>query len=174
MEPSSPISKRFAKLFGHAPKPVSDKAKELRFTRSRQASFFFLLAALSAATSISIAVAMFSKWGPHDPDFKKWIGFSLLPLIPCFISLKLALHCVRHAYLILTPMGVEIFPFFHAQKKLKLIYWHEIHSSHCDSNAMTLHYNAERSSGCVVSLKPIATEQISLLQRAINARTNSN
>lgn len=161
------------RIFGATPKRVEESHKELRFTRARQGAFFMLLSAGFVAVGLASAVAMFSKWGPLDPDFRKWIWFTLLPLIPAFLTLRLSLHCVRHAYLILTPMGIEIFPFWKAEKNLQVLFWQEIDAAECDGKQLTLHRDAARTSGVVVSLKPIARRQISLLQKAISARTST-
>ncbi|MGJ8672465.1 hypothetical protein [Rubritalea sp.] len=160
-------------LIGTSPKALEESHKELRFTRSRQATLFFLLSVGCAAIAIASAVAMFSKWGPHDADFQKYIWFCLLPLIPSLIALRIGLHCIRHAYLLLTPMGIEIFPFWKAEKNLQVLFWQEIDSAQCDTKQLALHRDPEKTSGVIVSLKPIAKQQISLLQKAINARTSS-
>jgi hypothetical protein len=173
MQDSSDKPSLSEKLLGSAPKPLEEKHKELRFTRSRQASHFFILAVIFIAIAWTSAIAMFSKWGPLDSDFRKYIWLSFIPLVPGFLSFRVGLHCIRHAYLILTPMGIEIFPFWKAEKNLQVLFWQEIDSAECDEQQLTLHHDAAKSSGVVVSLKPIARRQISLLQKAISARTSS-
>ncbi|MFC5051950.1 hypothetical protein ACFPK9_15210 [Rubritalea spongiae] len=173
MEKKNDKPKLAKRLLGSAPKPLEETHKELRFTRARQGSFFMLLSAFCVGLGLATAIAMFSKWGPYDPDYQSFIWFCLIPLVPAFVLLRLALHCIRHAYLILTPMGIEIFPFWKPEKNLQVLFWQEIDSAECDSTKLTLHRDAAQTSGIVISLKPIGKQQISLLQKAISARTSS-
>lgn len=161
------------RLLGKKPKKLIESHKELRFTRSRQATQFFIISILFAMLTVSGVGAMFSKWGPNDPDFIRYVWFCGLPLIPAYIALRIALHCIRHAYILLTPMGVEVFPFFKPEKNLSVLFWSEIDSTDCTERLLTIHLNAEKTSGSVISLKPIAQAQISLLRKAIEARTTS-
>ncbi|MFC4994937.1 hypothetical protein [Rubritalea tangerina] len=162
------------KLFGSAPQNVAESHKELRFTRARQAAQFFLLSAFFLILAIGSAVALFASWGPDDPDYYRTLPYCLIPILPALLLLRLAHHCIRHAYLILTPMGVEVFPFFKPQQNLQVFFWAEIHEATITPNTLTLHTDAEHTSGAVITLKPLTPQQISLLQHAIEARTTNN
>jgi len=134
---------------------VQSPEKELRFTRARQARVFYILATihLIAGFLISLAALLPEPYGVHEMRAYLWalipssIGFS--------IFFKIALHCTKHAYLILTPLGLEIFPFYRPSKNLQLIYWAEIKSIESDGNQIILHTNEEKTSGIILSLKPI-------------------
>lgn len=164
-------SNLFSALFGKTPKKIDQSFKELRFTRARQATHLYLVAALFGIFGVSLALSLYIHHGPNDAFFKQYISWSLLPLTISLVTLRCAIHCVRHAYLLLTPMGIEIFPFFKPHKNLQVLYWAEIHAAEISNKELTLHTNAEHSAGVVVSLKPIAPAQICLLQKAINSRT---
>lgn len=169
------IQKRslFEKLFGLSPKSVAESHKELRFTRSRQASQFFILSAFLGMLGVASLIAIFASWGPDDSDFQIYAWLCLLPLIPAYFTLRIAIHCIRHAYILLTPMGVEVFPFFKPEKNLQVIFWQEIDSYDIAGSQLKLHANAEKTSGTVLTLKPLGSAQISLLQKAIEARTTN-
>ena len=173
-QPDIPTRTFFERLFGLSPKSVAESHKELRFTRTRQASQFFILTAFLLMLGVASFVALFASWGPNDVDFHFYAWFCLLPLIPSYFTLRLAIHCVRHAYILLTPMGVEVFPFFKPEKNLQIIFWQEIDSFDITAAELTLHSSPEKTSGTVLTLKPLAAAQISLLQKAIKARTSSN
>ncbi|MDB4754814.1 hypothetical protein OAF84_06000, partial [Akkermansiaceae bacterium] len=102
--------------------------------------------------------------------FRWWMPLPFLVL--AWLLARVALHCTRHAYIILTPMGIEIFPLLKPEKNLNLIYWTEL--DHADfSEDLTLaklHRDAEESSGAVLSLKPILAKQRPLLKKALEGR----
>ena len=147
-----------------APKSLAEPEKELRFTRARQARLFLFFAAISfaaAATLIATATA------PAAPPF---IWAPALLLIPLSVALiLLAIRCARHAYLILSPLGIEIFPFRRPEKDLRVVYWSEIADAEIapDHRRLTLHFTAEKSAGIVISLSPILRSRRNLLQAAV-------
>lgn len=158
------------RLFGTPSKTIAEPEKELRFTRARQATLFFFLTAVCLMLAIGSLFAAFLNLGWTDYYFQKNWWLALLPLIPAFIFLRTALHCIRHAYIILTPMGIEIFPFFKPQKNLQVIFWSELHSTETKDENLILHNNPEKTSGTIITLKPLTENQIPLLKKAITAR----
>jgi len=149
--------------------PVQSPDKELRFTRSGQAPVFGVLAAIFASVAITLlASAIYRTENPHVPH-PLW---ALIPLSLAIISARTAMRLTRHAYLIFTPLGVEIFPFFRPQTGMQLMVWQEIHDAEVspDLTRLTLHRNAEKSSGIHLSLKPIRRDRRVLLAKAITGR----
>jgi len=148
------------------PKSVAEPHKELRFTRSAQGRQFFLLAAAFTTLAIFLAAAAFTP----GLEFPLW--WSVLPLLPAIGLFYLAYRCVRFAYLLLTPLGVEIFPFTNSRKNLQIIYWSEIAHAEVspDRSLLILHFNQEQTSGIKASLRPLAATQRPLLARAIEGR----
>ena len=148
------------------PKEVAEPHKELRFTRSAQGRLFFLLGATCVTIAIFLAAASLTA-GLEYPLW--WAAFPLVPALPCFL---LAYHCVRHAYLILTPLGVELFPFINPRKNLQVLYWSEIDHAEVsdDHRILTIHFNKERSAGIKATLSPIIAAKRHLLARAIEGR----
>ena len=85
-----------------------------------------------------------------------------------------AANLTRHAYLILTPLGIEIFPFFRPSLGMRLILWQEVSHAEVDEKLtrLTLHHDAEKTSGIHVSLAPIRMDRRSLLAKAVIGRVS--
>ena len=149
-----------------APKTVAEPHKELRFTRAGQAQGMFIAATVAFAFTLLITIT----WFMGHPDFRWWMPLPFL--VRAWLLAKTPPPCPRHAYIILTPMGVEIFPLLKPEKNLNLIYWTEL--DHADFNEdltlAKLHRNAQESSGAVLSLKPILAKQRPFLKKALEGR----
>ena len=143
------------------PKKVAEPEKELRFTRSAQAQTFYLLASLLLISSVTfIAVAL-----TPEPPVPLWSA--IVPAVFALPLLWIGVRCNRYAYIILTPLGVEIFPFFKARENLQVIYWSEIDLAEIKDKNLYLHYNKEQTAGLVAALSPILQKSHPLLERAI-------
>jgi hypothetical protein len=146
--------------------------KELRFTRSGQATAFWLAAAVLAAISITLmATSLYRQTNPQLPH----PAWALLPLLLAAATVRIALGMTRHAYLILTPLGIEIFPFFRPATGMKLILWQEIHAADVNAKTtqLTLHHDAAKTSGIHLSLHPIRPDRRSLLAKAVVGRLSN-
>lgn len=143
--------------------------KELRFTRSGQAGAFWVLAAVLAASGITLcATGIYRDINPLLPH----PAWALLPLGLAGAVARFAVGLTRHAYLILTPLGIEIFPFFRPAEGLRLVTWQEVESAEVNEQTtrLTLHHDSEKSSGIHLSLKPIRADRRSLLAKAVIGR----
>lgn len=151
------------------PKSLAEPEKELRFTRASQAGAFYALSVIFFSLTMAIFILSTQNWGMTGPKLAEWFWVWLcIPGITLtFIFMRLGLRCTRHAYIILSPLGVEIFPFFHAQKNLQLVYWSEITDVDVDTDKLTLHFTEEKKSGIVASLAPIPRKRRRLLKKAI-------
>ena len=92
----------------------------------------------------------------------------------CWASLRVALHCTRRAYLILSPLGVEIFPFFRPVRGMQMIPWTQIHSVEVGNHFVTLHFDAEQQAGIHLDLAPIPKPRRPLLGKALQGRIAKN
>jgi len=148
------------------PKEVSEPHKELRFTRAAQAQNLLVVSAI--ATALGMFILVTSLLG--HPNFH-W-GFSVPFFLTSGLLIRLSIRCTRHAYLILTPLGLEIFPLIKPEKNLNLIYWSQIHRADFqkDQTILRLHFDQEGRSGVVLSLKPIAPPKRLLLEKALKGR----
>lgn len=148
---------------------IAEPAKELRFTRAAQAKSFWLAAAVLAAAAVTVfASGCYRADNPRLPH----PAWALAPLLAAVFLAHMAVRLTRHAYLILSPLGIEIFPFFRPAAGMQLIAWQEIDSFEIDPacTRLTLHHNREKTSGLHISLRPIPPERRELLGRALAGR----
>jgi hypothetical protein len=151
------------------PQSVKSPEKELRFTRSAQGLQFIVLCVISVVTSLALWVLATQGTEFERPRLDGLAWTALLPLPLAFFTFRLAMRCIRHAYLILTPLGIEIFPLFRPDKNMALIIWQEIHTMELrDATTLVLHRDAEKTSGIVLSLKPILASRRQLLHHTIH------
>lgn len=148
---------------------VQSPEKELRFTRSGQAPLFWVLAAVMVAVAVTLgATSIYRDVNPELPH----PAWTLLPLVLAVVSGRLAINLTRHAYLILTPLGIEIFPFFRPAAGMRLVTWQEVAAAEVNAGKtqLTLHHDAAQTSGIHLSLKPIRADRRELLARAVIGR----
>ena len=98
-----------------------------------------------------------------------WVWWCVPGVNLTYLILRLGLRCTPHAYLILSPLGVEIFPFIKPEKNLQIIYWSEVADAELskDTKRLIIHFNEEKKSGVVVSLNPIPVARRHLLEEAV-------
>ncbi len=146
--------------------------KELRFTRSGQAVLFWLLAAVCAAATVTLAAtSVYRDINPTLPH----PAWALLPLSLALASARLALNLTRHAYLILTPLGIEVFPFFRPANGMRLVVWQEVDSAEVNAalTRLTLHHDAAKTAGIHLSLRPVRKDRRALLAKAVVGRAQA-
>jgi hypothetical protein len=148
---------------------VAEPQKELRFTRSGQAVGFCVFGAVFCGVAVTlIATGVYRPENPELPH-PAWA-------VPCFVlavcAFILASRLTKHAYLILTPMGLEVFPFFRPAKGMQMVFWQEISAAEIDARGkwLTLHFNDERTAGMHLSLSPVRRKLRDLLARAVLGR----
>lgn len=152
-----------------APKPLASPEKEVRFTRAAQGRLFLVLAALLLAFALGVVVLATQGTEFEAPRLQGYLWTALIPLFGAWALLRLAVRCIRHAYLIFTPLGIEIFPLLRPEAHMQLVLWSVIDSVECDEDLrrLLIHYTAEKSSGVMVSLAPILPAQRSLLRTLV-------
>jgi hypothetical protein len=141
--------------------------KEIRFTRAGQAAP--LWAGAAACLTAALALVLL-RWLPGAPEEGPPAAWALLPALSTWILARLAIHCTRHAYLILTPLGLEIFPLLRPATRMQLVAWQQIDHVECIDSRLTLHFNREKSSGVHLSLRPLRRDQRALLTLALAGR----
>ncbi|MBT8044794.1 MAG: hypothetical protein KJO79_07575 [Verrucomicrobiae bacterium] len=149
------------------PKAIAEPEKELRFTRVAQARLVFVLSVVAFAVSLGVFILSTQDWGMDEPLLKGWWWLCLPGLVVSYWMIRLGLRCTRHAYIILSPLGVEIFPFFKARENLQVIYWSQVAEAEVKEGNLLLHFTEEKKSGVVVSLKPIPRGRHHLLEEAV-------
>ncbi|RYD46835.1 MAG: hypothetical protein EOP85_06645 [Verrucomicrobiaceae bacterium] len=150
---------------------VQEPEKELRFTRSGQAAVFWLAAAVLAAGGITLlATAIYRDINPRLPH----PAWAVVPFAFAGLMVQTAVRLTKHAYMILTPLGIEIFPFFRPSAGMRLVTWQEIHSAEVDAGErrLTLHHDAGKTAGIHLALGPIRKEKRTLLAKAVTGRVS--
>lgn len=150
---------------------VSEPQKELRFTRSGQAVGFGVLGAILIGAAVTLVATGVHRAEHPELPHPLWALPCVVVALGCF---WLTRHLAKHAYVILTPLGLEIFPFFFPSKNLRLVLWQEIILADFseDEKWLTLHFNEEKSSGLHLSLKPMDRKFRSLLAKAVLGRVS--
>jgi hypothetical protein len=96
--------------------------------------------------------------------------WALVPLAPAAVSFWIAAHCLRHAFIILTPLGIELFPFWRPARNMQVIYWAEIETAVISPDLKIFTIKC-RGSEIMATLAPISSTGRLLLKRAIEGRT---
>ena len=150
---------------------VAAPEKELRFTRSGQAVWFWIGAMALVAAAVVVFVMGRGRITQPENIHPAW---AVAPLIAAWLAARCALRLTRHAYLILTPLGIEIFPFFRPAEGMRMINWAEIAEAETDEmlRKLTLHFDPERTSGIHLSLAPIREDLRPLLAKAVLERVS--
>lgn len=149
----------------------ADPGKELRFTRSAQAVHF--AAASVFCLCISFAWASLAFWPWHadgTPLLDSW--WPAVGPLPLFLGfLWLALYCSSHAYLILSPVGIEIFPLWFPTENFRLVPWTHVAAARAENGNLVIDFPPLGSGGGIVlSLSPLPSGQRELLWHAIERR----
>ncbi len=145
--------------------------KELRFTRSGQAILFWVSAAvLSTVGFTMLSTAIYRDINPQLPH----PAWALLPLVLAGGMVRVAVSLTRHAYLILTPLGIEIVPFSRPSEGMRLVLWQEINHAEVDEKLtrLTLHHDLGKTSGIHLALTPIRADRRTLLAKAVIGRVS--
>lgn len=149
---------------------IAEPEKELRFTRSVQAGRFCILGAVLVGMGVTLlATGVYREVNPGLPS--PWWS------VPCFVAaagvFRLAVRLAKHAYVILTPMGMEIFPFFKPAEKMRVVMWSEIKGVNVAGKWLTLHFNDERTAGMHLTLAPIRASLRGFLVRGVKGRVET-
>lgn len=144
---------------------LTNPEKEIRFTRTSQARSFAILAAFLIAIAVTLfATAFFGVGSPVHP-------VAPLPfLLLAGGAFWLSFHCAKHAFLILSPVGIEFFPFIKPSQNFRLWSWSEFHHAEIIGTKLYLHFNEEETGGAVISLTPMVASARKLLDVAIEGR----
>jgi hypothetical protein len=96
---------------------------------------------------------------------------ALLPLPLVLVFLWFALYCTSHAYLILSPVGIEIFPFWFPRENFRLVPWTQVAHARVENGNLILDFPpAGSGGGIILSLSPLRPRQRELLWHVIERR----
>jgi hypothetical protein len=144
---------------------VAAPFRELRFTRSRQSVHFAAAGICLAAIAAGI---LYVGWQRIEDRPAPWLA--LLPLGPALWCFWMAVRLARHAYVLLSPLGIEIFPLFRAEERLQLIPWSEVAHAGVDEARqwLTITLAAYEDAKVLVSLAPMDNRVRPLLAAAVD------
>jgi hypothetical protein len=144
--------------------PAAAPFKELRFTRSRQAVTFVIAGVVFLCLAGAVAL-----WWVQWVDRPGWLWLlALVPLVLSWACLRSAASMTRHAYLLLSPIGVEIFPFFRPTQNMQLVSWTEIEHAEVPPDLRVLILSLTGGGKIFISLDPVKLSARPLLQRAVS------
>lgn len=147
--------------------PVAEPHKELRFTRAGQAATFWIASAVCVMAGLVFLLLIPHREGNPELPHPAW---SAVPFALASASARLAWRCTKHAYILLSPIGIEIFPFFRPASGMQVIPWAQVAAADIDDSRLTIHFNAEKTSGIHLSLAPVSRRGRELLATAIRGR----
>lgn len=101
---------------------VAREQRELRFTRNAWALWLYFWGVYLVLGMAMAACMTFRPRIPFWVEAACWTGGILLAAV-CF---WLAVVCMRRAYVLLTPLGVEILPLWKPEKRMKVYPWYGI------------------------------------------------
>ena len=145
-------------------------AAELRFTRSGQAVTFIVAGVLALSLGLALAVLGW-RWpwrGWPEPVLSSpWWG--LLPILPAGAAFWFGLRLSRVPYLVFTPAGLEIYPFFKPTAQSQFVTWSEVAVLEHDDRRerLTVHFRGPENSGVILTLAPLSRRSQNLLARVV-------
>jgi hypothetical protein len=139
--------------------------KELRFTRSHQAITFVIAGALFLCATAGLLLLW---WQRLDSPPSVW--WALLPMTAAWGCFRLAVHLTRHAYLLLSSIGIEIFPFLRPAQNMQLFSWAEIQHAEVsgDERFLVLTLAGYEDAKVIISLAPVKPAARPLLAKAVS------
>lgn len=105
----------------------------------------------------------------HNFEQHPW-WWAVIPAVPALLFFWLAYNHVRHPYLALTRVGLEIYPFFLPARNMHLVLWQQIASTQVTPDPPMLELKrADQEDGKIfITLAPLHPRQRQLLTRALN------
>jgi hypothetical protein len=142
----------------------SDQVIELRFTRSRQA--VVMVAWALGFLLLSVLLFILHQQRHSHPPALFW---SWLPLPFVILFAWLAWNHLRHPYLALTRVGLEIYPFFLPAQNMHLVLWQQIrHAEVIDQPPQLILTRADSEDAKIfITLEPMPARQRALLAKAL-------
>ncbi len=121
--------------------------RELRFTRNRQAFGWMTLACTFFTTALFTAFYITMVDDLYYTKVFYW--YAALQLVVSGALFYYATYCLKHAYVILSPVGIDVLPIIYPSKRLKFIPWDSIYDISLSGAKTNLHLN----SGKTVTIK---------------------
>ena len=143
--------------------------RELRFTRNRVGAILTAAGFLLAATAAFLQLTGYDTITPYLPA-PRW-AMQAAARVPAVLCLAAGHRCLKHAAVIVTPVGVEILPFLRARRAMQWFFWQQIRSA--DREGGRLNLRLADGSTVAVSLRPMTSASRDMLVHAVRQRVNT-
>ena len=100
---------------------IPARERELRFTRNRAGSVLLAAGFLLIAIAAFLQLTGYDTITPYLPA-PLW-AMQAAALVPSVLCLIAGSRCLKHAAVIVTPVGVEILPFLRARRAMQWCFW---------------------------------------------------
>ena len=148
---------------------ANQELQEIRFTRSGQAVHFVILALIFLCLGVGLYLVSLDFWSvSQEPLLKQsWYGLLVLPFV--IACLWMAVRLSKHAYLIFSPVGIEIFPFFKPSTNMNVLLWNEVETVDFteDGKMMRVRLLSEGDHQVFLSIAPLKSASQDLLKHTV-------
>lgn len=148
---------------------IPARERELRFTRNRAGSVLLAAGFLLIAIAAFLQLTGYDTITPYLPA-PLW-AMQAAALVPAVLCLIAGSRCLKHATVIVTPVGVEILPFLRARRAMQWCFWQQIRSA--DQKGGRLNLRLTDGSTVAVSLRPMTAASREMLVHAVRQRVNT-
>ncbi|MEM7383820.1 MAG: hypothetical protein AAF514_02650 [Verrucomicrobiota bacterium] len=154
------------------PRKPQAPEKEIRFTRAGQGFLFAAIGVLffCLAGGWAVLANSYRIWGPAIATTvtSQWPALVLALVGGAF--LWGAVFLTRHAYLIFTPLGIELFPFWRPSKNFAVFYWSELEEIELEpeKHLLTLRRKGEDEAHVFISTRPLSGRSRDLLSQTVD------
>ncbi|PNC39198.1 hypothetical protein CXU10_03975 [Akkermansia muciniphila] len=148
---------------------IPARERELRFTRNRAGSVLLAAGFLLIATAAFLQLTGYDTITPYLPA-PLW-AMQAAALVPAVLCLIAGSRCLKHAAVIVTPVGVEILPFLRARRAMQWCFWQQICSA--DRKGGRLNLRLTDGSTVAVSLHSMTAASREMLVHAVRQRVNT-
>lgn len=148
---------------------IPSRERELRFTRNRAGAVLMAAGFLLIATAAFLQLTGYDTITPYLPA-PLWV-MQAAALVPAILCLMAASRCLKHAAVIVTPVGVEILPFLRARRSMQWHFWQQIRSA--DRKGARLNLHLADGTTAAVSLRPMTAASRDLLVHAVRQRVKT-
>ncbi len=143
--------------------------QEIRFTRNGQAIHFFMLGLLLICVSVGLYLVSLDIWSVTQAPLLDHWRYALIPLPFAALSIWAGIHLAKHAYMIFSPVGIELFPFFFPSRNMEVLYWSEVEDLDLtpDGKMMEVTMLSEGEHKVFVAIAPLTAASQQLLGETI-------
>ncbi len=142
-------------------------AGEIRFTRSKQAAVFFGAALVFLCGAAALFLLATPGWTRTASPVLATRCYAVIPLPLAALLTWAGVHLARHAYIVFSIVGMELYPFWFPSRNLQVLFWSEIEKLELQDGGNTLVIRLPGERAVFVSLAPLSRPARALLAHAV-------